>query len=161
MVRIGSHSGTIVCKEGYIGVTSNIGLRAGILRCKDIEFVENKLIGYRSGVYTCNKLVILDKLVVIGPTSFYREEDTKVIEGPIELDMKSVLSDKQTGSDKKPNSTGKSTNIKPEYTFDDLNKLSFTELKKLGQKFRVRGRSREGLIRDILDVQAGKKEPEY
>jgi len=149
MVRIGSHSGTIVCKEGYIGVTNNIGFHAGILRCKDMIFVNNKIVGYRSGVYTCNKLVVTDKLTVIGPVSFYNKQGTKVIKGPIEIDKDFTIEDGQT------------SRTKHKYTYDELAALSFPELKEIGKKFRVRGRSKEGLIQDILDVQAGKKKPEY
>jgi len=59
----------------------------------------------------------------------------------------------------KPSSVAKVTkkNIKQEdnekdktFTKEDLLKLSFSELKKLAKKFGETGRSKKGLIRDIL-----------
>jgi len=46
------------------------------------------------------------------------------------------------------------------YTREELEKMSFAELRELGRKLRVRGRSKEGLINDILAIQEGRKEPE-
>lgn len=149
MVITGSHSGVVVCKEGYIGVSNNVGFHAGILRCKDIVFTDSKVIRYHSGVYMCNKLVVQDKLTVVGPVSFYEKKGTRVLQGPIELDKNFSMNDKPAKSTKR------------KYTYDELAKMNFSELKKIGMKLRVTGRSKEGLIKDILDVQAGKKKPEF
>ena len=149
MVAVGSHSGIVVCKEGYIGVSSNVGFHAGVLRCKDIVFTDSKLIKYKSGVYTCNKLIVQNKLTIVGPVSFYGKKGTRVLQGPLELDKNFSMDDRPA----KQKKTG--------YTREELDKMSFSELKKIGMKLRVKGRSREGLIKDILDIQAGKKKPEF
>ena len=82
-------------------------------------------------------------MVIFGPVSFYKEQDIKIIEGPITLSKNSIFSE-----------TSK------KYTRKELEKLSFAELREIGRKFRVKGRSKEGLIEDILAAQEGRKEPE-
>lgn len=139
------HSGVVRCKRAYIGVTNSFGYRSDTLRCKDVRFADSRLVGMRNGILTCNQLVITDKLVIYGPTSFYKNRDVKIIEGPIILNRDSKF-------------TGRATVKK--YSREELEKMSFSELRELGRKLGVRGRSKEGLINDILAIQEGKKEPE-
>lgn len=49
---------------------------------------------------------------------------------------------------------------KLEYTEEELEKKDFSEIKEIGYKYKVKGRSKKGLIRDILGRIAGTKEAE-
>ena len=46
------------------------------------------------------------------------------------------------------------------YSKEDLEELTFSELKTIGNKMHVTGRSKSGIIEDILGIQNGTKEPE-
>lgn len=43
---------------------------------------------------------------------------------------------------------------------EELQEKDFEELRDIGYEMGVRGRSKKGIIKDILDVQSGKKKPE-
>jgi len=47
-----------------------------------------------------------------------------------------------------------------EYTKEYLEGLEFSEIREIGYKVGAKGRSKKGLIKDILDIQTGKKEKE-
>lgn len=54
----------------------------------------------------------------------------------------------------------KPTTQDKKYTREQLEAMSFSELREIGRKLRVRGRSKPGLIDDIVAIQEGRKEPE-
>lgn len=60
----------------------------------------------------------------------------------------------------KPKKEVKTVESKPKYTQEELEKKDFAELKKLGYKFKVKGRSKGGLIKDILGRIKGTKKAE-
>ena len=138
------HSGVVKCKRAYIGVANSFGYRSDTLRCKDIRFTNSRSVGMRGGILTCYQLEVTEKLIIYGPTSFYENKDVKILEGPVILSSGYKLS----------------KDAKKKYSRSELERMSFAELRELGRKLRVRGRSREGLINDILAIQEGKKEPE-
>ena len=90
------------------------------------------------------------------------------IKGPLKIKSGEKLPDKladvikkQFGIvENKPEKT-RSEAKKVVYTRKALEKMDYNKLKEIGYKLRVRGRSKKGLIEDILAVQAGKKKPEF
>ena len=52
------------------------------------------------------------------------------------------------------------TDEKHIYTKNELFKLDFDDLREIGYKVGAKGRSKKGLIQDIIDIQSGKKKPE-
>ena len=90
------------------------------------------------------------------------------IKGPLKIKSGEKLPDKLADAIKKQFGIKE---IKPEkarpeakrtvYTKEMLEKMDYNKLREIGYKFRVRGRSKKGLIADILAVQAGKKKPEF
>ena len=72
----------------------------------------------------------------------------------IKIDGKQVTKDNLHEFEIKPGQIKKEKKVEDKkYSKDDLNKLNFKELKKLAKKLGQTGRSKSGLIKDILKSQ--------
>ena len=71
----------------------------------------------------------------------------------IETKIKIETSEKKEQKEQKEQKTEQKEKKTEGYTKDDLEKLSFTKLRKIGYKFKVKDRDRDKLIEEILKAQ--------